>query len=77
MNLLDHRSFDGKWKDQLLTWGGTAMTYDACGNMTKKGSTTYTWTQGRKHTGVNNGKSIQYYYGTASNLFAVEIGGKR
>ena len=55
-------TFDGKWKDQLLTWGGTAMTYDACGNMTKKGSTTYTWTQGRKLTGVNNGKSIQYYY---------------
>ena len=24
---------DEKWKDKLLKWGSTAMTYDACGNM--------------------------------------------
>ena len=24
---------DEKWKDKLLKWGSTEMTYDACGNM--------------------------------------------
>lgn len=38
------------------------MAYDAVGNMTKKGSVTYTWTQGRRLSAVSNGKSIQYYY---------------
>lgn len=38
------------------------MTYDAIGNMLTKGSTSYTWTQGRKLAGVENGKSIQYFY---------------
>ena len=55
-------TFDSTWKDKLVSWNGMAMTYDACGNMTKKGSTTYTWTQGRKLASVSNGKSIQYSY---------------
>ncbi len=50
------------WKDQLLSWDGVSMTYDAIGNMLTKGSTSYTWTQGRKLAGVENGKSIQYFY---------------
>ena len=53
---------DEKWKDKLLKWGSTAMTYDACGNMLKKGDTTFTWTQGRKLSAINNGKNIRYYY---------------
>ena len=32
-----------------------------------KGSTTYTWTQGRKLAGVSNGKSIQYLYDHTGN----------
>ena len=55
-------TFDSTWKDQLLTWNGVSMTYDAIGNMVKKGNTTYTWTQGRKLSAVNNGKKIQYFY---------------
>ena len=55
-------TFDSTWKDQLLTWDGVSMTYDAIGNMVKKGNTTYTWTQGRKLSTVNNGKKIQYFY---------------
>ncbi len=51
-----------KWKDKLLKWGSTEMSYDACGNMLKKGDTTFTWTQGRKLSAINNGKSIRYYY---------------
>ena len=55
-------TFDSTWKDQLLTWNGVSMTYDAIGNMVKKGNTTYTWTQGRKLSAINNGKKIQYFY---------------
>lgn len=55
-------SFAPGWKDQMTGWAGTALTYDGCGNLTKKGSVTYTWNQGRKLTGVNNGKVIQYAY---------------
>ena len=50
------------WKDQLLDWNGTAMTYDAVGNMLTKGDTAFTWTLGRKLAGVKNGKNIQYFY---------------
>ena len=57
-----HGTFDSTWKDQLLTWNGVSMTYDAIGNMVKKGNTTYTWTQGRKLSTVNNGKKSQYFY---------------
>ena len=38
------------------------MTYDAIGNMLTGGGTTYTWTQGRRLSGVENGKSIKYLY---------------
>ena len=55
-------TYDSVWKDKLLEWDGAAMTYDAAGNMLTKGGTAYTWTQGRKLSGVNNGKSIRYYY---------------
>ena len=54
--------YDAAWKDQLLTWDGIPMAYDAIGNMIQRGTTSYTWTQGRKLSGVNNGKKIQYSY---------------
>ena len=38
------------------------MAYDSVGNMVQRGYTSYTWNQGRKHTGVDNGKKIQYSY---------------
>ena len=53
---------DEKWKDKLLKWGSTQMTYDACGNMLKKGDTSFTWMQGRKLSEISNSKSIRYYY---------------
>ena len=55
-------TYDCAWKDKLLSWDGTAMTYDAIGNMLTRGGTTYTWTQGRRLSGVENGKSIKYLY---------------
>lgn len=55
-------TYDPVWKDQLLNWNGITMTYDAIGNMLTKGNTAYTWTQGRKLAGVENGRSIQYFY---------------
>ncbi len=60
-------TFDGTWKDKLMKWGSTAMTYDAVGNMLTKGSVRYTWTQGRKLSGVENGRSIRYYYDHTGN----------
>ena len=50
------------WKDQLMSWTGTAMSYDAIGNMLTKGDISYNWTLGRKLSGVNNGKNICYEY---------------
>ena len=58
----ENGTYSTTWKDQLLSWDGTAMIYDAIGNMLTKGSASYTWTQGRKLSGVENGKSIQYFY---------------
>ena len=50
-----------------MKWNGVVMQYDSIGNMTKKGNTTFTWTQGRKLESVNNGKKIRYYYDHAGN----------
>ena len=50
------------WKDQLVNWNGTVITYDAIGNMLTRGNTTYSWTLGRKLAAVDNGKKIQYFY---------------
>lgn len=57
--------YDSKWKDQLLNWNGIVMTYDTIGNMLTRGDIRYTWTQGRKLSGVENGKSIRYFYNHA------------
>ena len=45
-----------------MSWNGTAMSYDAIGNMLTKGDISYSWTLGRKLSGVNNGKNIRYEY---------------
>ena len=60
-------TFDTVWKDKLLSWNGTAMTYDAIGNMLTKGGSRYTWTEGRRLSTVENGKTIQYYYDHTGN----------
>ena len=54
--------YDTAWKDKLLNWDGTPMAYDSVGNMVQRGYTSYTWDQGRKLTGMDNGKKIQYSY---------------
>ena len=36
-------SYASVWKDQLVNWNGTAMTYDAIGNMLTRGNITYRW----------------------------------
>ena len=51
------------------------MTYDGCGNMLTKGSTAYTWTQGRRLSGVENGKSIRYYYDHTGARVKKEVDG--
>ena len=60
-------TFGQVWRDKLMKGNGVVMQYDSIGNMTKKGNTTFTWTQGRKLESVNNGKKIRYYYDHAGN----------
>lgn len=60
-------TFGQVWRDKLMKWNGVVMQYDSIGNMTQKGNTTFTWTQGRKLESVNNGKKIRYYYDHAGN----------
>ena len=55
-------TYSSTWKDQLLGWNGVSMTYDAVGNMLTRGDISYTWTRGRKLSGVSNGKEIRYFY---------------
>ena len=38
-------TFGQVWRDKLMKWNGVVMQYDSIGNMTKKGNTTFTWTQ--------------------------------
>lgn len=63
------------WKDRLTAWGGKNITYDAVGNMLTKGSTAFTWTQGRKLASVSNGKSIQYAYDHTGNRVKKTVNG--
>lgn len=68
-------TYNSTWKDQLQNWNDTTMTYDTVGNMLTRGSTTYTWTIGRKLAAVNNGKKTEYFYDhTASRVKKVVDG---
>lgn len=68
--------YDSAWKDKLMEWDGIAMTYDTVGNMLTKGTTNYTWTQGRKLSGVNNGKNIRYFYDHTGARIRKTVDGK-
>ena len=55
-------TYNNAWKGQLTSWDGETITYNTCGCMTQKGSTTYTWSPGNQLLGVNNGQTISYMY---------------
>ena len=53
------------WKDQLTSYNGQAITYDAIGNPLTYNGNTYTWQNGRELAGMTNteeGLSISYNY---------------
>lgn len=53
------------WKDQLTSYNGQSITYDAIGNPLTYNGNTYTWQNGRELAGITNteeGLSISYNY---------------
>ena len=68
-------TFDSIWKDKLLKWNTTEMKYDAVGNMLKKGTTVFTWNQGRMLATVDNGKKISYGYDHTGNRVRKTVDG--
>jgi len=56
-------SYNGTWKDKLVSYNGASITYDSLGNPLTYGSGTFTWDKGRQLSVVNTGtKSISYKY---------------
>lgn len=57
-------TYDTAWKDQMLTCGGKALTYDGAGNLLSYDGTTFTWTKGRRLSGVTkaDGTAAVYTY---------------
>ena len=55
-------AYGNAWKDQMTSFDGQAITYDACGNMLTRGTKSYTWAQGKQLASVSNGHTIQYQY---------------
>ncbi len=55
---------DGDWKDLLKSFNGDTITYDTIGNPTEYlNGMNFTWSQGRKLTGITKGTdSIAYTY---------------
>ena len=57
-------TYDSAWKDQMVSCGGKAMTYDAMGNLTSCDGMTFAWTGGRRLSRVTraDGTVITYEY---------------
>ena len=56
---------NANWKDQLTTYNGKEITYDAIGNPLTYDGNTYTWQNGRELAGIQNtekGLNITYKY---------------
>ena len=68
-------TFNSVWKDKLMKWNDISMSYDAIGNMLKKGTVSFTWNQDRKLSTVNNGKKIRYYYDHTGNRVKKNVDG--
>ena len=77
--VLSQRNFtyDTIWKDQMLTCGGKAMTYDGVGNLLSYDGTTFTWTKGRRLSGVTraDGTAAAYTYNHNGQRASKTVGG--
>ncbi len=55
--------YDQEWKDKLVSFDGSTITYDEIGNPLSDGTYTYTWTQGRRLESISgDGLEISYKY---------------
>lgn len=64
-NLLNTATYiyDATWKDKLVSYAGNSITYDPTGNPLNDGRWTYTWTHGRRLSGMIDGTTtISYKY---------------
>ena len=68
-------TYSTTWKDQMKTWDGVSLTYDANGSLKTKGSTTYTWGPGRRLLSVNNGTAASYEYDHTGMRTKKTVGG--
>jgi RHS repeat-associated protein len=60
---VDYTYSTGIWKDQLVSYDGQSVTYDASGNPTSYMGATMTWTMGRQLASYDKGSlSIDYTY---------------
>ena len=48
--------------NQIATWAGTSLTYDANGNLTNDGTKTYTWNARNQLSGLSGGVSASFQY---------------
>lgn len=70
-------TYDTAWKDQMLTCGGKALTYDGAGNLLSYDGTTFTWTKGRRLSGVTkaDGTAAAYTYNHNGQRASKTVGG--
>ena len=77
--VLSQRNFtyDTAWKDQMLTCGGKVLTYDGVGNLLSYDGTTFTWTKGRRLSGVTkaDGTAAAYTYNHNGQRASKTVGG--
>lgn len=77
--LISQRTFtyDMVWKDQMLTCGGKALTYDGVGNLLSYDGVTFNWARGRRLSGVTkaDGTKIAYTYNHSGQRVSKTVGG--
>lgn len=54
-------NYDTTWKDKLVSYNGSTITYDAIGNPLSYRGKTLTWQRGRQLATVNNGSATYTY----------------
>ena len=70
-------TYDTAWKDQMLTCGGKALAYDGVGNLLSYDGTAFTWTKGRRLSGVTkaDGTAAAYTYNHHGQRASKTVGG--
>jgi RHS repeat-associated protein len=61
--------------NRILTWDGTAFTYDLNGNLTSDGTTTHTWNARNQLTALGGGASATFGYDALGRRRSKSFGG--